>query len=152
MLELWTSELANYFLCWMSFYSTVVNDESAVASISEMSRETHTSSSSKQQHFAESESQTSRWKKETGRSCSSQITVKARTETRCFISVFPLTPSHSNLLPVAHFVCSSGSVALQAWLPSRLWSSGVKCNVRVTEMWPSPTWRLHSGTGWLFVR
>lgn len=148
MHELWTSDLANYFLSRVSFSSTVVNDESAVASISEMSRETHTSSS--KQHFAESVSQTSRWKKETGRSCSSQITVKASTETRCFISVFPLTPSH--LLPVAHFVCSSGSVALQAWLPSRLWSSGVKCNVRATEMWPSPTWPLHSGTGWLFVR
>lgn len=39
-----------------------------------------------------------------------------------------------------------------AWLPSKLWSCGVNCSVRATEMWPSPTWRPPSGTDWLSAR
>lgn len=54
-------------------------------------------------------------------------------------------------LRLSSFVQWRDSAAAEQWLPSRLWSSGVKRSVMDTEMWPSLTWPRRSGMEWLFV-
>jgi len=86
-----------------------------------------------------------------------QFTDKPRTKTLCFYFSFLCLLHDAETSACCtlylHWVnCSRVCVALEACLPSRRWSSGVNCSVRATAMLPSPTWRLHSETDWLFVR
>ena len=91
-----------------------------------------------------------RWRRKQDAAAAPQFTVKAWTQTFVFTS---LSSDSSTLsLRLLHTLYRESSVSLGAWLPSRLWSSGVNCSVMVTEMWPSPTWRPPSRTEWLSAR
>ena len=98
----------------------------------------------------------------TGRSCCtvrSSRSNSSHTHTHCCLSVClspPATPPTRSQPPVARLVRGDRPaqrrwVSAGAWLPSRLWSSGAGCSATATEMWPSPTWPLHSGAGWRSV-